>query len=466
MRVGRPPAAAVLTSGFAVFGLLWGGFLGVRQMAGVGSVLDRFENLTLDWRFLLAGAQPAPRGVVIAAIDDETVREAGAYPLPRSVLARIVRGVAAFNPQAIALDIAFVDAGQPEADFRARRGASLDKIGGRRDRRVRRRRSARRSQPVRPAGPGSQPDEHPLADGRDSRRGDLRPGQCGDRRRGNSKIPADDLSLGRWRGPILCPGGGVRRVEYRTGAGGWRTEARRKKHQHGSGLSSADPLLRPARQHPTVQCGKGLARRPRSRRCARPGRRAGRHGGGGGRHVCNALRPHRARRRSRCDRRHQPSGRRRTGSHGAGPQDRRRSGDGAAVRHRPAHGDAPRLCRTRARQPCLCILGSVRFRGLSGRLLAQFRGSARRLRSRGHRLWRGAVGSDRTVADRLAADRTRLAKFQSPLLVEHILKTPRFLERPVLQDVAVVFLDLSNFTGVAESLGPQWPATCSPNFRR
>jgi adenylate cyclase len=46
-----------------------------------------------------------------------------------------------------------------------------------------------------------------------------------------------------------------------------------------------------------------------------------------------------------------------------------------------------------------------------------------------------------------------LSRLQSPLLLREILKDPNFLERPLQRDVAVVFLDLAGFTGVAESLG-------------
>ncbi len=64
------------------------------------------------------------------------------------------------------------------------------------------------------------------------------------------------------------------------------------------------------------------------------------------------------------------------------------------------------------------------------------------------------LGLDRLLARRLAADRAALMTFQSPLLVEHILRTPDFLREPVQQNVAVVFIDLSGFTGVTEKLGP------------
>ena len=113
---GRPSISTLTTCGFLLIAVLWGGFLGWRQIDGDGSVLDNIEYLTVDWRFSIAGARPAPRGVVIAAIDDETIEKLGAFPLPRSVVARIVRGLAALNPKAIAVDIAFLNPGSPETD--------------------------------------------------------------------------------------------------------------------------------------------------------------------------------------------------------------------------------------------------------------------------------------------------------------------------------------------------------------
>ncbi len=106
----------LLTCTFVLIGALWGGWFGLRHLAGYGSALDRLENVTVDWRFVLAGARPVPRSVVIAAIDEETVRRAGGYPLPRELLAQIVRGIAAHAPSAIALDVLFLDPGRPQAD--------------------------------------------------------------------------------------------------------------------------------------------------------------------------------------------------------------------------------------------------------------------------------------------------------------------------------------------------------------
>ena len=111
-----PSLATLLTAIFLLAGLLWGGFLGSRQLTGTGSDLDAIEYLTLDWRLVLAGARPEPGLVAIAAIDEETIQTAGSYPLPRSAIAKIVRAIEERHPRAIAIDIAFLDAGEPTGD--------------------------------------------------------------------------------------------------------------------------------------------------------------------------------------------------------------------------------------------------------------------------------------------------------------------------------------------------------------
>jgi adenylate cyclase len=112
----RPSPRAALTLLFVILGAAWGGFLGMRHLAGAGSWLDQLENLSLDWRYSLAGPRDPPRGVVIAAIDEDTIRQAGSFPLPRKVLAEIVRGLARYNPQVICLDMLLLDPGPAEAD--------------------------------------------------------------------------------------------------------------------------------------------------------------------------------------------------------------------------------------------------------------------------------------------------------------------------------------------------------------
>src|SRR5271166_3116911 len=114
--IRRPSPRAALTLLFVLIGVAWGGFLGVRHFAALGSGLDQLENLSLDWRYSLVGPRIPPPGVVIAAIDEETIRRAGSFPLPRSVLARILRGLARYNPQVICVDMLLLDPGAPDTD--------------------------------------------------------------------------------------------------------------------------------------------------------------------------------------------------------------------------------------------------------------------------------------------------------------------------------------------------------------
>ena len=62
---------------------------------------------------------------------------------------------------------------------------------------------------------------------------------------------------------------------------------------------------------------------------------------------------------------------------------------------------------------------------------------------------------ERRAGTRIAAEKSTLARFHSPLLLDHLLREPDFLETPVRQDVAVMFLDLTGSTGAAEALGPE-----------
>src|SRR5271166_549187 len=116
MRIEGATASSLVTGVFVAAGLASGAWLGVNQMRGVASGLDPIENLTLDWRFLLAGARPAPPGVVIVAIDDQTLDEAEGHALSRETMARIVRAIVDARPRAVALDFAFPDAKGAQAD--------------------------------------------------------------------------------------------------------------------------------------------------------------------------------------------------------------------------------------------------------------------------------------------------------------------------------------------------------------
>src|ERR1700684_3021950 len=110
MRIDGTKASSLLTGAFIAAGLVFGVWLGHKQILGFASSLDRVENLTLDWRFLLAGRRPPPSGVVIVAIDDQTLSAAENHAPSRQMFAQLVRAIADLHPRAVALDVAFPDA--------------------------------------------------------------------------------------------------------------------------------------------------------------------------------------------------------------------------------------------------------------------------------------------------------------------------------------------------------------------
>jgi adenylate cyclase len=116
MATERPGPSRLLTGAFLAAALVVGGALGAQEINGLASPLDRIENLTLDWRFLLAGARPAPSSVIIVAIDDEALSEAKSDAPTREMMARLVRVLASFHPRSIAIDIAFLNPRDAAAD--------------------------------------------------------------------------------------------------------------------------------------------------------------------------------------------------------------------------------------------------------------------------------------------------------------------------------------------------------------
>lgn len=105
-----------LTIAGVTVALLWSLFLVLPHLRGEATILDRIEAPLADLRFLVTGPRPAPADIVVVAIDDDTVRAAGAYPLPRPVMARLVRTLLQAQPKAVALDVLFLDAGKAEID--------------------------------------------------------------------------------------------------------------------------------------------------------------------------------------------------------------------------------------------------------------------------------------------------------------------------------------------------------------
>ncbi len=454
MRIEGATASLLVTGVFVAAGLVSGAWLGVNQMRGAASGLDRIENLTLDWRFLLAGARPAPPGVVIVAIDDQTLDEAEGHAVSRQMLARIVRTVAEARPRAVALDFAFPNSRGAQAD--AELAAALKS-------------TASVVASIGIFGEGERPD---------GRSGELalapRPSEVlwptdairdatltglANVSTNSSGIPRyvpmifeipegvapsfalaassaavgaapaiglDTIELGgrtakmdlgyhlpiRYYGPA---GSFIRYSAANLLRGGLKAEALRDQvvlvgmTAAGAGDTFATPFDRVA---PGVEIfatavsnlltGEALARTPSTRRID-AGMAAG---------LPVAM---------------------------IGLMAMRRAAAGFAI------------------AALVFVLWAV------GVYLAFINGywlSVALPLATSVPLVLGYTGArflvERHAGKRSAADKAMLAKFQSPLLLDHILRDPQFLDKPVRQDVAVIFLDLSGSTGVAEAMGPEW----------
>lgn len=95
-------AALVLTA-------LWGAGIYAAHAKGHLRFLDRLEATLTDWRTQIRGVQRPPDLVTIVAIDDTVVKRGGSYPLPRADLARVVDTIVQFKPTVVAIDLLLLD---------------------------------------------------------------------------------------------------------------------------------------------------------------------------------------------------------------------------------------------------------------------------------------------------------------------------------------------------------------------
>jgi adenylate cyclase len=113
VRISRPE---ILTTLVLILAGFWSTALAVQHVKGDASALDRVEAPLADLRFLVAGPRAPPPGVSIVVIDDDTVQSVGRYPLPRDVLAKLVRAISRSGAKTIAIDMLFLDPGEEHAD--------------------------------------------------------------------------------------------------------------------------------------------------------------------------------------------------------------------------------------------------------------------------------------------------------------------------------------------------------------
>jgi adenylate cyclase len=100
----------------ATAAMAWGGFIAHGHLTGRASVIDRLEAPLVDLRLLIAGARDPPDEVVIVGLDDETYSRAGQFPLPRAWVASLVDAIARTGPKVVAIDVLFVDSGEARDD--------------------------------------------------------------------------------------------------------------------------------------------------------------------------------------------------------------------------------------------------------------------------------------------------------------------------------------------------------------
>jgi adenylate cyclase len=105
-----PVLIAVLLAG------LWGAALGYVHLEGGTWFLDRVEATMTDLRLLARGTRAAPDGIIIVAVDDDTASLVGGYPLPRATLAHIVDQLVRLRPKVVAVDLLLVDPGPAQGD--------------------------------------------------------------------------------------------------------------------------------------------------------------------------------------------------------------------------------------------------------------------------------------------------------------------------------------------------------------
>jgi adenylate cyclase len=110
-----------------VLSALWALALGFGHWRGDVPLLDRAESALTDLRLAARGERPAPDQVTIVAIDDDTVAKQGGYPLPRADLAALVDAIARLEPRVVAVDLLLLDRGQDQEQGDAALALALGK---------------------------------------------------------------------------------------------------------------------------------------------------------------------------------------------------------------------------------------------------------------------------------------------------------------------------------------------------
>lgn len=119
-----------LTPPIGPHSIVW--FLGV-VLASAGAAVylsgqaPGLEFFARDWLMRTRGPLSPPGEVVIAAIDEESIKRFGRFPWPRSVMARALERLREAHPRAVGLDVLYTDPSNAGED--ASLGQSIKKAG-------------------------------------------------------------------------------------------------------------------------------------------------------------------------------------------------------------------------------------------------------------------------------------------------------------------------------------------------
>src|ERR1700675_4302155 len=96
-------ALLVTLTGLVVFA-----FAGIGGNSQAGFLfLQNIEQRSLDMRFAARGERPHDESIVIVGIDEKTLQNVGAFPLPRTAYASLVNRLSAGGASVIAFDVTF-----------------------------------------------------------------------------------------------------------------------------------------------------------------------------------------------------------------------------------------------------------------------------------------------------------------------------------------------------------------------
>src|SRR6185369_13526418 len=91
-----------------VIGLTLYFYSGIAQNQRATSVfLQDIEQRSLDFRFALRGSREVDPRIVIVGIDEKTLEQVGAFPLPRNEYAQLVRKLKQDGARVVAFDMTF-----------------------------------------------------------------------------------------------------------------------------------------------------------------------------------------------------------------------------------------------------------------------------------------------------------------------------------------------------------------------